>query len=199
MVSTLLVDDERVAVERDERGREHRPHELPHGGAERAVAAGERVAELARHPLCAERLGAGDAGGVEHERGAQRAASWAMPRSGSGSASARSSSASTIASMLARLVAAGVADGLLALGVGPAGAVGDQLAVVADEQVADDLPERVRAGRRVGSISPARMSCPSPRLLRVASAWRARACARRCSSSAAASRSSSSSRRAPAK
>ena len=41
---------------------------------------------------------------------------------------------------LARLVAAGVADGLLALGVGPAGAVGDQLAVVADEQAADDLP-----------------------------------------------------------
>ena len=41
---------------------------------------------------------------------------------------------------MAGLVAAGVADGLLALGVGPAGAVGDQLAVVADEQVADDLP-----------------------------------------------------------
>ena len=40
----------------------------------------------------------------------------------------------------------------------------------------------------VGWISPARMSCPRPRLLRVASAWRARACARRCSSAAAASR-----------
>ena len=63
-----------------------------------------------------------------------------MPRSGSGSASARSSSASTIASSVAGLVAAGVADGLLAFGVGPAGAVGDQLAVVADEQAADDLP-----------------------------------------------------------
>ena len=36
-------------------------------------------------------------------------------------------------------VASGVADGPLALGVGPAGAVGDQLAVVADEQPADDL------------------------------------------------------------
>jgi hypothetical protein len=41
---------------------------------------------------------------------------------------------------LARLVAACVADGLLAFGVGPTGAVGDQLAVVADEQLADDLP-----------------------------------------------------------
>ena len=36
-------------------------------------------------------------------------------------------------------MAAGVADGLLAFGVGPAGAVGDQLAVVADEQAADCL------------------------------------------------------------
>jgi hypothetical protein len=33
--------------------------------------------------------------------------------------------------------------GLLAFGVGPAGTVGDQLAVVVDEQVADDLPERM--------------------------------------------------------
>ena len=44
---------------------------------------------------------------------------------------------------VARLVATGVADRLLAFGVGPAGAVGDQLAVVADEQVADELPQRV--------------------------------------------------------
>ena len=43
-------------------------------------------------------------------------------------------------------MAAGVADGPLALGVGPAGAVGDQLAVVADEQPADDLAERVQLG-----------------------------------------------------
>ena len=34
-----LVAYERVAVERDERGREHRPHELPHGDAQRAFAA----------------------------------------------------------------------------------------------------------------------------------------------------------------
>jgi hypothetical protein len=47
---------------------------------------------------------------------------------------------------VARLVAAGVADGLLALGVGPAGAVGDQLAVVAGEQSADDLPDRAQLG-----------------------------------------------------
>jgi hypothetical protein len=42
---------------------------------------------------------------------------------------------------VAWLVAAGVADGLLAFGVGPAGAVGDQLPVVADEESADDLGE----------------------------------------------------------
>ena len=41
-------------------------------------------------------------------------------------------------------MAAGVADGLLAFGVGPAGAVGDQLAVVADQQPADDVPDRVQ-------------------------------------------------------
>jgi hypothetical protein len=47
---------------------------------------------------------------------------------------------------LAGLVAAGVADEPLARGIGPAGSVGDQLAVVADEQSADDLPERVELG-----------------------------------------------------
>ena len=43
-------------------------------------------------------------------------------------------------------MAAGVADGLLAFGVGPAGAVGDQLAVVADEQPADDVPDGAQLG-----------------------------------------------------
>ena len=43
-------------------------------------------------------------------------------------------------------VAAGVADGLLAFGVRPAGAVGDQLAVVAHEQSADDVPDGVELG-----------------------------------------------------
>ena len=47
---------------------------------------------------------------------------------------------------VARLAPPGVADGLLAVGVGPAGAVGDQLAVGAEQQVADDLPERVQLG-----------------------------------------------------
>ena len=51
---------------------------------------------------------------------------------------------------MAWFVAAGVADGLLALGVGPAGAVGDQLAVVADEEPADDLGERAELG--VGGV-----------------------------------------------
>jgi hypothetical protein len=39
---------------------------------------------------------------------------------------------------LARLVAVGVADRLLAVLVGPAGAVGDHVGVVVGEQVADD-------------------------------------------------------------
>lgn len=37
-----LVDDERVAVELDECGRELRAHELPHRGAQRAGSAGQR-------------------------------------------------------------------------------------------------------------------------------------------------------------
>jgi hypothetical protein len=41
---------------------------------------------------------------------------------------------------------ASVADGLLAFGVGPAGAVGDQLAVVAHERSADDLSKRLQLG-----------------------------------------------------
>ena len=39
---------------------------------------------------------------------------------------------------MAGFVAAGVADGLLAFAVAPAGAVGDQLSVVAGEEVADE-------------------------------------------------------------
>ena len=44
---------------------------------------------------------------------------------------------------LAGFVAAGVADWLLAVLVGPAGAVGDHVAVVLGEEVADDRFERV--------------------------------------------------------
>jgi hypothetical protein len=39
--------------------------------SQRALAAGQCVAELATHSVRAERLGASDAGGIEHERGAQ--------------------------------------------------------------------------------------------------------------------------------
>ena len=67
-----------------------------------------------------------------------------MPRSGSGSSSARCELGVDDRVDLPGLVAAGVADGLLAVGVGPAGAVGDHLAVVAGEQVADDRFERVQ-------------------------------------------------------
>ena len=41
---------------------------------------------------------------------------------------------------VARFVVAAVADRLLPLAVGPAGAVGDHLPVVVGDQVADDLP-----------------------------------------------------------
>ena len=43
-------------------------------------------------------------------------------------------------------MSSGVADRALAFGVGPAGAVGDQLAVVEREQVGDDLSEQVQVG-----------------------------------------------------
>ncbi|MGB0091517.1 MAG: hypothetical protein WBP81_03135, partial [Solirubrobacteraceae bacterium] len=42
-----------------------------HGGAQRAVAAGQGIAELSRHPFCAERLGPSDAGGIERACGAE--------------------------------------------------------------------------------------------------------------------------------
>jgi hypothetical protein len=58
---------------------------------------------------------------------------------------------------LAGFVSAGVADRLLALLVCPAGAVGDGVAVVVGEKVADDRFERVQLAGR-GSMSPARKS-----------------------------------------
>ena len=64
-----LGDDERVMVQRRQRLREHRPHELPDGIAQRALAAGQGVPELPRHAVCAERLGTRDTGRVEHESG----------------------------------------------------------------------------------------------------------------------------------
>jgi len=95
-------------------------------------------------------------------------------------------------------MAPGVADGSLARWVSPAGAVGDQLAVVADEQSADDLAERIelglggpdQAGADVvpeSEVAAGRLGVAGARLTR------------RCSSAPTASRSSASSRRAPAK
>ena len=66
---------------------------------------------------------------------AHRAVSWAMPAQRVGVGERAFELGVDDRVDVARLVAAGVADGLLAFGVGPAGAVGDQLAVVADEQV----------------------------------------------------------------
>jgi hypothetical protein len=82
------------------------------------------------------------ASGSTANAAAQRATRWAMPRSGSGSSSARWSSAAT-ALDVAGLVAAGVADGLLAGGVGPAGAVGDDVRVGGAQQAANDLVQGV--------------------------------------------------------
>ena len=74
---------------------------------------------------------------------AQLAVSCAMPRSGSGS-QARAQFGVEDGVDLSGFVAAGVADWLLALLVGPAGAVGDHVAVVPGEEVADDRFERVQ-------------------------------------------------------
>src|SRR3954454_19640947 len=64
------VEDEGVLVELHEARREDRAHERPQRGAQRLFAAGEGVAQLARHALGAERLGPGHAVWVEQERGA---------------------------------------------------------------------------------------------------------------------------------
>jgi hypothetical protein len=71
---------------------------------------------------------------------------------------------------LARLVAAGVADGLLAFGVGPAGAVGDQLAVAGtiDRAIrASKLGSDARRdlGAVVGGFAQAARSSSSARCL----------------------------------
>ena len=130
-----------IAVERREPGREHWAHELPDGGAHGAVAARECVAELSCHPFGAQRLGAGDTGGIEHERGRE-------PGSELGDSAYRVWVGERALELgvddcvdMGGFMAAGVADGPLALGVGPARSVGDQLPVVADEQPADDVPD----------------------------------------------------------
>ena len=139
-----VVVDEGVAVERGERWGEHRSQELPDGGAERAVAAGKRACEFAGHALGAERFGAGDAVGVQHECCCPAGGELgdAAERVGVGERAVELGGEDRVD--VAGFVAAGVADGLLAFLVGPAGAVGDQLAVVVGEEVADDLLERLQ-------------------------------------------------------
>ena len=67
-----------------------------------------------------------------------------MPRSGSGSVERALQLGVEDGVGLSGFVAAGVADWLLAVLVGPAGAVGDDVAVVVGEEVADDRFERVQ-------------------------------------------------------
>ena len=140
----VLVADERVAVQRRQRRREHRTHELPDACSQRAVTARQCVGELATHPIRAERFRAGDAGGIEHECGAQARGELcdAPERVGVGERTFELGLDDRVD--VAWFVAAGVADGPLALGVGPAGAVGDQLAVVPDEQQGTVRSSRLR-------------------------------------------------------
>ena len=74
---------------------------------------------------------------------AQLAVSSAIPRTGSGSLKCTLEFSVEDRVGLARFTAAGVADLLLAVLVCPAGAVGDHVAVVPREEVADDRFERV--------------------------------------------------------
>jgi hypothetical protein len=83
--------------------------------------------------LCAEHLGAGDTAGVEHERSRPAGGELgdASERIGVGERAFELGLDDRVDS--AWFVAAGVADGLLAFWVGPAGSIGDQLVVVPDE------------------------------------------------------------------
>ena len=62
---------------------------------------------------------------------------------------------------VARFAAAGVADGLLAFGVGPAGAVGDHVTVVGARGAGRRSRRAPCSWSVVGSVRPARMSWPS--------------------------------------
>ena len=164
-----------------------------------AVAVGQRVAEPSGHALGAERGGARDAVGVEHERGGPARDQLRDPvqRVGVGERALELGGGDRVG--LARLGAAAVADGLLAFAVGPAGAVGDHVAELPGDQAADDLPHGVellgaelrQAGADV--VAEAEVAGRSPRR------GAARAAARCSRSSAAAARRSASCRRAPAK
>jgi hypothetical protein len=63
-----FVEHERVAMKRRELWGEHRAETFP-TAAPRGSARPAAVGELAGHAIGAEGVGAGDAGGVEHERG----------------------------------------------------------------------------------------------------------------------------------
>ena len=176
MVSIAWSREEGVAVHGGQGGGEHRPHELPDGGAQRRVAAGERVAQFAGHAVGAERLGAGDAVGVQEERGGPARGELCDPAQRVGVVERVLEFGVEDGVGVAGLVAAGVADRLLALLVGPAGAEGDHVAVVGGEQVADDRLERLKlAGRGVHEtgaqvvaepeVAPCRLGLVQPGLL----------------------------------
>jgi hypothetical protein len=119
----------------------------------RAAARRRRAAtrEFAAHALAAERLGARDAVGVEHERGraARDEGGDAAQRVGLVEGAPQLGGDDRVDGL--RIVPAGLADRALALGVGPAGAVGDHVAVVARQEVADDRAQRVEPGAGEGS------------------------------------------------
>jgi hypothetical protein len=108
------------------------------------VAAGECVGEFAGHAFCTERFGAGDAVRVEDERGGPAGSEvrdaahgvWVLERALEFGAEDGVG--------LAGFVAAVLADRLLVVVVGPAGALGDHVGVLLGEEVADDRFERVQ-------------------------------------------------------
>jgi hypothetical protein len=91
-------------------------------------------------------LGARDAGRVEHDRGRPGPGELCDPAQWIGVGERALELGVDDHVDVGRFVAASVADRVLALGVGPAGAVGDHLAGVAREQLADDLPQRAQLG-----------------------------------------------------
>ena len=98
----------------------------------------------AGHALAAQRLGSSDAGGVEHEGGGEAGDELddAAQRVGVFEGALQFGVDDRVD--LSGLVAAGVADRLLAVGVGPAGTGGDHVAVLGGEQVANDRRERAQ-------------------------------------------------------
>jgi hypothetical protein len=74
------IDDERVAVERDERRREHRPHQLPDRGAQVALSGGKSVASLRAMPSVSSASVRVTPAWSSTNAAAQRAVSCAMPR-----------------------------------------------------------------------------------------------------------------------